>query len=232
MSENSFWVLIPSSLYQLELEARDRELYGVLLGASAKHGFCWMSNETLAERTKTSVGSVKRSIAKLAKQHVIRLKTQKDGMRWDRQIYCLLAKDQDDLSKDQDDLSEGSKQAPTKDQDDPIVININNKLEKETPPPSTPPEKIKKPGKKYPRILLSDEEKGKLITRYEEEGLSIEDGLERFDGWAEDNPGKFKKKKSHYRCLLGWVLDACIEAEKRRLDLERSRTYLANAGRR
>lgn len=77
----------------------------------------------------------------------------------------------------------------------------------------------------FPNLFFTDEERTKLKTRYREEALPLKRGLEILQGWSEDNPKEFSKKKSHYRCLIGWVLKEVRSEEKSRLDLERSEMY-------
>ena len=106
------------------------------------------------------------------------------------------------------------------------TIYINNKNSRNDNTPTSTP---KKPLREYPSILLTEPEGKKVVDAYKQFGLSASDGFERLAGYAEDHPGKFKKYKSHYRVLIGWVLESCLEAEKKKLDLERSRTYHQNA---
>lgn len=87
--------------------------------------------------------------------------------------------------------------------------------------------------KDCPNIIITEKEKTALIARYKKEGLSMQDlkdGCVEFNGWLLDSQKRATKLKSHYRCLIGWVLKemltrAKIRAEKQSADirLERSK---------
>lgn len=178
------------------------------------------SQSVLCEWTQRGRGTISKSLKRLCDAGYL----EQEG-----RAYCLPSVSAGNQNEDENDSSGNQNDSARKQNDSSRKICTTlYKKHKElvnNTPPSTPPEKIKKPGTNFPRILLSDEEKEKLIARYSEEGLSLEVGLQLFDGWAEDNPGKFKKKKSHYRCLLGWVLERCLELETKRLKLEREKSY-------
>lgn len=78
----------------------------------------------------------------------------------------------------------------------------NRIIEEDTTPPTDPSE-IKKP---YPHedslIRLSDKEVAKLEVRMEP--LELEYWLTKVESWANSNPSKFAKHKSHYKTILNW----------------------------
>lgn len=197
--ENSeFWVLIPALIYQFELQSRDRELFGVILGASSKHGYCWMTNETLADRLNTSTGSIKHSLKKLKEFGLLNVQTKKKQMGWERKIFPQLEispKDHTQPYEGQLTAFRRSTDSLSKAVSDPIVINNNNKLESESTPslekhflPLT--EEIttdsryaslqRRPLSKYPQLWMNVSELEQVLKKYRKE-LSPEQRVECFE---------------------------------------------------
>lgn len=104
----------------------------------------------------------------------------------------------------------------------------------ELPAPVEPanPDDVKVSGKLFPEIYLSANERKKIKTNYANDGLGDEAvtlGLETLQHYAINHSAKFKKYKSHYLVMIGWVKVEVKKKIKQDLDLSRSQIYATKA---
>lgn len=95
---------------------------------------------------------------------------------------------------------------------------------------STEDEFVKLPN--HPIIQITRKQAKALKSIYSQNNLSpsdIMDGLDIFQQWGEESPKKFKKKKSHYFCLRGWVMTEVMRRKKIKLELETTSNYHAKS---
>lgn len=81
-------------------------------------------------------------------------------------------------------------------------------------------------------IKLTQTEIDKIKTRFADNNMGRDDihyALSQFQDWAESNPLKFKKRKSHYLCLIDWPMRKAMEQKAMKLRLEREANYLAQS---
>lgn len=113
---NQYWTLIPAYIYDIEeLNSRDREIFGLLIGLSAKYGYADCGNEFLAKRLRCSIGSVKRSLEVLEKLSCIKRQIDPRIKKQPRKIYITFVKQADQKPDSADHLD------PPSDQDDPPI---------------------------------------------------------------------------------------------------------------
>lgn len=94
------------------------------------------------------------------------------------------------------------------------------------------PDDVKVSGKLFPEIYLSANERKKIKANYANDGLGDEAvtlGLETLQHYAVNHSAKFKKYKSHYLVMIGWVKVEVKKKIKQDLDLERSQIYANKA---
>lgn len=111
--------------------------------------------------------------------------------------------------------------------------DIDNKKENSIAlDPEIPEDDKKIKSQQYPKLYFSKNERDKLLAFFKEHDLEAEDltfGLQMLQTYAENNPKKFGKYKSHYMVMRGWVFDKVLDRKKRMLDLERSELYAERA---
>lgn len=84
----AFDAVLPSAiLFNENLEPSAIKLYAFLRGLSRLHGYCYATNEYLAECMNIEKSSVKRLLKSLKLESFIQVKTIKEGVHWQRHIY-------------------------------------------------------------------------------------------------------------------------------------------------
>lgn len=246
--------IIPVELFEhKQITKSDLVIYGTI--NRLKNGF-HTSYARLSEWTKLSEATVKRSVPKLIKLGFLkkqkgRIFVVKSGIISDTSEAKSITDDTKDAPESiKPDTLKVSKLIPesiTDDTQDGIKPDTHKNTREEyknkntredsrsaTQSVSTPPESIKKSLDKYPLIKLSEKDKESILAKYLAVGLDREhvpEGLIVFNDWCERNKDlqKYKKLSNHERCLMGWVVDVLLERERKLMDFERSKNYLANS---
>lgn len=84
----SFDAVLPMCLfYNKHIEPNALKLYAVVRNLTRLQGYCFASNEYLADLMDFDVSSIKRWIRSLTKQGYLEIETDKAGINWHRRIY-------------------------------------------------------------------------------------------------------------------------------------------------
>ena len=83
-----YYVVIPNEvMFDENLMANAKLLYGQIALLSDKTGYCWASNEFFAKKNNTSVRSISKWIANLSDNNYIKLEYDHQGVNTERKIY-------------------------------------------------------------------------------------------------------------------------------------------------
>lgn len=86
--QHNFFLLIPSHVADdPDIDDSTSMLYGRLNALSNREGFCWASDQYLADLTKCKLRSIQERLNLLEKKGYIVRDTKKEGMAWKRKIY-------------------------------------------------------------------------------------------------------------------------------------------------
>lgn len=87
--------------------------------------------------------------------------------------------------------------------------------------------------KSCPDVLVTDDEFEKLKNQHYQTDLldhkDLADAFLALQTYAVNEPKKFKKYKSHYLVLIGWVKDKVMQSKKAALALARETSYLESS---
>jgi hypothetical protein len=84
------YYVIPSFVMECEdLEHSEIVFYALVSGLALNKGYCFASDEYLAERMRVDERTVRNWLVKLEKFEFLKRETVKKGMYWDRKIYIL-----------------------------------------------------------------------------------------------------------------------------------------------
>lgn len=87
-SDISYECVIPSAILINEnIELSAVKLYAFIKGLTKLHGYCFATNEYLANLMKAGPSSIKRWLGMLKKEGYIEIETEKNGVHWQRRIY-------------------------------------------------------------------------------------------------------------------------------------------------
>lgn len=196
--------------------------YGCLAGLSKKEGYCWATNEQLAEMHGVHESQIKRWQKELEEKGFIRrvqenkpFRDEEGKMLWrtERKIYvndgfsanCGQRKNAPPDGQRKNALPDGQrKNAPLNKE------SLKEEIHKERKGSASPPRSrsISKKIKRREHVHTSADEHEKLINSHGEE--RVEKFYNRLQEWKEDTP-KSKWKKCDYRSILRWVVDAITE---------------------
>lgn len=86
----NFFIIIPAPVMgDKELSSEEKILYGYLNALTSKFGYCFASDQYLADLTQCCIQEVQKRIKKLEDQGHISRKSQKQGFIWKRKIFCI-----------------------------------------------------------------------------------------------------------------------------------------------
>lgn len=220
-SNQGFFAVIPSFvLDDMRLSDFDKILYSYISSLTKKQGHCWASNKYLANLTKRSESTIKRSINSLSKfGYVVRDITLEGGNS--RILF---------INHMGSNLNPSSPMTPPQVNSEPRG-RVNNDL----PPRSivNPPYMINKVISKeninkniYRKnlfldyVYLSKEEYDKLIDRFGKEMVSAQiSSLNNYIG------SKGVKYKSHYHTILNWVNRSGLPEKKEKVVARKDPEY-------
>lgn len=223
--EIEFFLQIPDRLIEQGATLLDCRVYGNI--KRQKNG-CYASYATLAKWCNCERRSLIRSVNRLINMGWL--------VRQGQYIVPLtggLASDQSVTS----DPSVITSDQPVTTASDPSVTHINkisitkNYISKKTPSPEPVLKQARK--KSCPDVLVTDEEFEKLKNEHYQtdllNGRDLADAFLALQTYAVNEPKKFKKYKSHYLVLIGWVKDKVMQSKKAALALARETSYLESS---
>jgi len=80
--------VVPSALWlDPNIEPAAVKLYAIIRGLSDKYGYCYASNEYLAESINYRPTQLKKFLTDLKKHGYIEVETNRQGVKWDRRVY-------------------------------------------------------------------------------------------------------------------------------------------------
>lgn len=86
--EISFDCVLPSAIFfNKNLEPACIKAYALIRNLTRMSGYCFASNEYLANLMESDISSIKRWLKNLSKEGFIRIVTDKAGIHWQRKIY-------------------------------------------------------------------------------------------------------------------------------------------------
>lgn len=86
--QHNFFLLIPAHVADdPDIDDSTAILYGRLNALSNRDGFCWATDQYLADLTKCKLRSIQERLNLLEKKGYIVRDTKKEGMTWNRKIY-------------------------------------------------------------------------------------------------------------------------------------------------
>ncbi|MCL0091787.1 helix-turn-helix domain-containing protein [Dehalococcoidales bacterium] len=89
----SFWTVIPTVIFEDErVPLRAKKLYGLISSLTQKEGYCWASNNFLAEKSKIPLGTVRRYLKLLKKLNYIDCEINEEGNQRKIWITALVEK--------------------------------------------------------------------------------------------------------------------------------------------
>lgn len=140
--QSGLYYVIPSFVMECgELEHSEIVFYALVSGLAINKGYCFASDEYLAERMRVDERTVRNWFSKLEKLQFLKRETIKKGMYWDRKIYIILHNSNNSYERT---CSSGSKGTPVPDRKDAHFrkgskVNIVSK--EKTEPNRTEPKK-------------------------------------------------------------------------------------------
>lgn len=86
--ELSFDCVLPSAIFfNQNLEPACIKFYAIVRNLTKMHGYCYATNEYLAETLASAESSVRRWISSLESEGYLEVETEKNGIHWQRRIY-------------------------------------------------------------------------------------------------------------------------------------------------
>jgi len=146
--ESGLYYVIPSFVFECEeLEHSEIVFFALLSGLANRHGYCFASDEYLAERIRVEGRTIRKWLLKLERLNFLERKTGKNGMYWNRKIYVFPANSKNSYERP---YSSGSRGPTVPDREAPQVRieSEEKRVSKETSsskpsskstPPSPPP---------------------------------------------------------------------------------------------
>lgn len=130
-SEGGYYAVIPAViLFRDDLSANAKLLYAILTNLCDRDGYCWATNEYLAEQFSTSESSVTRWISQLERLGFIRSEMIPNAKGSERRIYAgIFVVREGGVSKNADrGVSKNAEGGISKNDDTPKgnIFNINN----------------------------------------------------------------------------------------------------------
>ena len=188
--EAGLYYVIPSFVFECdELSHSEVVFYGFLSGLATREGYCFASDEYLAERMKVSLRSIQEWLKKMEKLRFIKRETEKNGMHWNRKIFVLNGYSKNSYEQKPAAVSNSaqplfdiapsrdiiSKEILSKDINllPPLTPPSNKPLQKPIPPTKEEEEEIEKRFKERPKeskpVIVKSAWKSKVLKKMREE---------------------------------------------------------------
>jgi len=236
------FIIIPAYIAKKKnLNTTDKYIFGLIFGLSSKTGFCWATNEYMTENWGISIKQIQRSISKLIDNKLVGreiVTSEKNGWRKERKLW-IATPPQGDLGHP----LEGACHTPSGSHAIPPRGRIDNKPYKKEDSKVNNNTSDDKPeesnscvrraiSREWEDLKFTKDEAMKIRKKFLDKDLGqvdIDFAVLQLRIWAENNPNKWKKRKSPYLNLIGWPLERAIENKIKSLRLERESNYLAKS---
>lgn len=225
----SFYRQIPEYIIHDEiLNDGEKLFYGLITRLMEKYGFCFATNEFLAEESKKNSRQVQRYLKKLKENGyiIIELIDKFERRIWTPETWAIKDKllkvfgqekfNQKFTRYDMDvvgvrhgcrggyDMDVTHNNITNTNKEKNTLKSVQKKVRIDDAPP-TPPKKVFH----RPNVSTTEEEHTKLIASHGKE--FVDECYDELSLWKEDNPTKAKQKKSDYLCIIRWVIDKVRE---------------------
>lgn len=209
---NYYGILIAPVRYDKDLCPGAKVFYSELTALTQKEGYCWAKNKYFMDLYEVEERTIQKWLKQLKLKGYIEIEISNGK---NRQIFMS---DQKNINPDKNDGVR--KLTPSKTSGYPVkkvaVSNKtyitpnttrNNKTSVASPPPFTT----------LKNISLSVQEYKKLVDSCGKELAKL--AIKELSDWKLDNPSKAAKRKSDYRCLEKWAIDAAREKQLKKQEL-------------
>lgn len=213
-----------------KLEYGARLLYAAITSLARMEGYCWATNQYLANQFKIDESTIKRWLCSLKDNEFIVIETKKNGLKWDRKIYISESKFNKSLRRFKIEPSEGSKLSLPKAQKRAhiSISNKNIKGDKErsatsapTPSPKIPPDLIERRA----NVHISQVDHDELVEKH---GVDfVESSYDFLSQWKRGNPDQAKKHQSDFYRIARWVIKAIQKDEIEEKEMEQKKKRIA-----
>lgn len=206
----SFEVAVPSILlFNKNVEPSAIKLYCIIKGLTRISGYCYATNQYLAESMEASEQSVRRLLKSLKDEGFLDIKTSKKGIHWQRHIYLG-----NGLNKS---LRRTKNEHPPAQKRAPPCSKISTILEEYTITSSSvpseegytkglaTPQKSLYEGKFENKIKITEEQKSEVIKNLNCSEEVFESTVERLYDYSLNKPQEFKKYKRHDITVKNWI---------------------------
>lgn len=204
----SFDTVIPSAILINEnIELSAVKLYAFIKGLSKLHGYCFATNEYLANLMKSTPRAIQKWIIMLKAEGYLEIETKKNGIHWQRLIY-ISDKFKKSLRKELQFTPPRTVVHPPTNCGSPITKDYSNEdnLKREEAPPPPPPIFS------YKRVRMDQDRYQSLIQEFGQSKIS--EMMERLDEYADINPKRFKQYACHAAVIKKWIRDDKEKAPK------------------
>lgn len=215
MSQLAYYTTIPSYMFfDLRIESSAIKCYAIVQGLSRMKGYCYASNQYLAQCLQVSEPSIGRWLRSLKDAGYITIETEKEGVCWKRKIW-LSDEFKKCLRTIKNDEGGSSKMMRGVIKNDDICINrrSNNRdiYEGAVPPPSAPPKKevpfFHFEGKRSGKTMnVKQKSYDELCATYGKAAIDWE--CENVDIWLQDQKNAKtwdKRNADHTAFFEGWI---------------------------
>lgn len=204
------YLVIPSYVSESpDIEPRAVLLYGHIVGLSHREGYCWASNQHLANLNRVDVSTIKRWIKSLSDAKFIIIETDKTGIHWQRKIW-ISQEFKRNSTKAHFRAPPSSFSSPPQLKNEPPVLktSIKEKEEGGAKPPPPPSFSFfyddKERGLKVETKIKLTQEEYDTLCKTHGEGMVIKI-LNSMHETSINKPHAFNKYKSHYITANNWV---------------------------
>lgn len=246
----SITAYIPTfALESQQINSTEKLIFGIIFGFSQSQADCWITNKKLASTLGCEPRHIRRCIQNLVEAGLLdqsfegnRRYLQAKGARVEYREEQEQREDIHDqgghLRPEREDIYDQGGRTFTTDTNN-INLSIKNEIKKREPHTRIVHwDKLKREDKlqhwqsvgKRPikidgapsNIWLTEKEYHKARKHYEQEGIfdMFPKALQYLDGKSENNEKTYWSWKSHYKCIIGWLVGWAKEAKTTQLRLE------------
>jgi len=224
--QHGFFLIIPAFIADdPDLDDATKMLFGRLSALSNKYGYCWASDEALAEMSKCKYRVISDRLKDLENKGYIHRETQKEGMYWKRKIYPLFdiqknstkstsVRDRDARVRDRDARPCAFEARHCAEEEDNNINNITNKqLHAQPAARLRPKDALSFNFSTHQFEGISQEDRNSWNAIYPH--LNLDTEIAKATEWLKSNPSK-SDKKLWRKYLTGWFQRAndAIENKK------------------
>lgn len=195
----SFDTVIPSAILLNEnIELTAVKLFAFIKGLTKLHGYCYATNEYLAQLMKSTSRAVQNWLVQLKKEGYVDIETEKNGIHWQRRIY-ISDRFKKSLRREPQFTPPRTTVHPPMNHGSPITKDYSNEdnLKGEEASPPTPPLFSHK------RVRMDLEKMQQLEKDFGKEKVMTM--VERLDEYADINPKRFKQYACHGAVIRKWI---------------------------